>query len=81
MSVASHSGSRSVVQLVLAAVALAVSSAWAVPAHEAPLARIVITPSAMSESDGGTVDVVEEFPEMTAESGAHLLSIANLPRG
>jgi predicted metalloprotease with PDZ domain len=65
----------------LAAVALAVSAAWAVPTHDAPLASVVITPSAMSESDGGTVDVVEVFPQMTAETGAHLLSIANSAPG
>jgi predicted metalloprotease with PDZ domain len=81
VSFASRSSFRDFGQLVLAAAVLAVSAAWAAPTHDVPLARIVITPSAMSESDGGTVDVVEVFPEMTAESGAHLLSIANFAPG
>ena len=64
--------------LVAAVVAL---PAWSAPPGTAPLARISITPSAMDESKGGTVDVVEVFPEMTADSGAHLLSIANFAPG
>jgi predicted metalloprotease with PDZ domain len=58
--------------------ALAVCSAWA--ADEAPLARILITPSAMSETNGGSVDVVEVFPDMTAEAGP-LLTIDNFSPG
>ena len=52
--------------------------AWAA---NVPLARILITPSAMSETGGGTVDVLEVFPETVAEAGAHLLSIDNISPG
>jgi len=58
--------------------AVMVSSTWA---DEAPLARIVITPSAMSVANGGSVDVVEVFPDMAARAGAQLLSIENFYPG
>jgi predicted metalloprotease with PDZ domain len=65
----------------IAAPALAATMASTTWAGEAPLARILITPSAMSEAGGGRVDVVEVFPDMSAEAGAHLLSIDNLSPG
>jgi hypothetical protein len=50
-------------------------------ADDAPLARILITPSAMSEVHGGSVEVVEVFPDITAKPGAPLLSIDNRAPG
>jgi predicted metalloprotease with PDZ domain len=63
------------------AAALGAAMAASALAEDAPLARIRLTPSAMSEADGGTVEVREEFPDMTAEAGAHLLSIDNVSPG
>jgi len=48
---------------------------------DAPLARILVTPSAMSESDGGTVDVAEVFPDFTMQAGTHLLTLDNFAPG
>jgi predicted metalloprotease with PDZ domain len=67
---------RSQMSAVLAA--LMFSPAWA---DQAPLARILITPSAMGETQGGSVEVLEVFPEMTAETGTQLLSIDNYSPG
>jgi predicted metalloprotease with PDZ domain len=73
--------SRLVGHLVPAVAVLAASAAWAVPAHGAPLARVLITPSAMSESNGGVVEVLEVFPHFAAATGAPLLSISNVSPG
>jgi hypothetical protein len=64
--------------LAAALATLTVCAAWA---NDAPFARIVITPSVMSETKGGSVDVVEVFPDMTAEAGAQLLTIDNFSPG
>lgn len=50
-------------------------------AAEAPLARIVLKPSAMSEAGGGTVDVTEVFPAMDVAAGSAVLSIENQAPG
>lgn len=50
-------------------------------AAEAPLARIVLKPSAMSEAGGGMVEVTEVFPGLDVVSGAALLSIDNQAPG
>jgi len=57
------------------AAALAAMTACSAWGADAPLARILITPSAMSETGGGSVDVAEVFPDMSAEPHAPLLSI------
>lgn len=52
-------------------------SAWAA----APLARVRIAPSAMSETRGGVVEIVEIFPALSVPKGAPLLEIANTSPG
>ena len=61
--------------------ALVAGGAWALPEADAPLASVTITPSAMSESRGGLVGVVETFPDMAVEAGDRLLSIDNFSPG
>jgi hypothetical protein len=65
----------------VAAVLAVVTASAARAADNAPLARIWITPSVMNEANGGSIEVAEVFPDMTAEAGAHLLSIDNFSPG
>lgn len=61
--------------------ALAALASACARADQAPLARIVITPSVMSEANGGSIEVAEVFPDMIGEAAAPLLSIDNFSPG
>jgi predicted metalloprotease with PDZ domain len=71
-----------IVTLAVPVVAIAgASAAWTAQVGRAPLAQVLITPSAMTEDKGGVVSVVEVFPAMTADKDAPLLSISNFSPG
>ncbi len=63
------------------AVLVGLFAASAAGAAEAPLARIVLKPSAMTEAGGGTIEVAEVFPDMAVAAGRPLLSIENRAPG
>lgn len=53
------------------------SAALSQPAADAPLARIVVKPSAMTEAGGGSIEVMEAFGAIDIAAGQPLLSIDN----